>query len=164
MRAVLAGDGRYRWAVVAWNALRGTSEWVQLPGRLTHSEIRTLYGGADFFVAPARLESFGIAALEARCAGLPIVARAGTGIQAFVRDGHDGLIADHDRDLGTAIARLVCGDEARTMMAACAIECVAPFSWEVVLKQTDEEYKRAQRLCAGVPTMDSAIEGFVRNA
>jgi hypothetical protein len=33
-----------------------------------------------------------------------------------------------------------------------------------VLKQTDEEYKRAQRLCAGTPTLDSTIEGFVRNA
>ena len=49
-------------------------------------------------------------------------------------------------------------------MAACAIECVAPFSWEVVLKQTDEEYKRAQRLSAGIPTVDPTIEGFVRNA
>jgi len=168
VRAVIVGDGRYRRIVAAWNRLRGTSDWVELPGRLTHTEIRTLYRHADFFVAPARLESFGIAALEARCAGLPIVALAGTGIQAFVRDGHDGLIADGDRDLAAAIARLVCDDDSRTMMAACAIECVAPFSWEVVLKQTDEEYKRAQRLCAGSSALtssaESTIEGFVRQA
>jgi len=164
VRAVIAGDGRYRWLVAAWNKLQGTSDWVDLPGRLTHSEIRTLYGGADFFVAPARLESFGIAALEARCSGLPIVALTGSGIEAFVRDGHDGLIAHDDHALGAAIARLVRDDATRTMMAACAIECVAPFSWEVVLKQTDEEYKRAQRLSAGIPTVDPTIEGFVRNA
>jgi glycosyltransferase involved in cell wall biosynthesis len=157
VRAVIVGDGRLRPVVAAWNKLRGTSEWVELAGRLSHSEIRTLYRHADFFVAPAQLESFGIAALEARCAGLPIVALAGTGIQAFVRDGHDGLIADGDRDLGAAIARLVCDDDSRTMMAACAIECVAPFSWDVVLKQTDEEYERAQRLCAGLPATDSTI-------
>ncbi len=163
IRAVIVGDGRYRWMVSVWNVLSGTSGWVQLPGRLAHPEIRAMYNDADFFVAAARLESFGIAALEARCAGLPIVAIAGSGIAAFVHDGHDGLIAHDERRLSDAIARLACDRRRRAAMAACAVESVAPFAWDVVLKQTEEEYKRAQRLCATDPLLEPAIEGFVHH-
>ena len=46
------------------------------------------------FVAPANLESFGIAALEARCAGLPVVAKARTGIREFIAHGQEGLLAE----------------------------------------------------------------------
>ena len=66
---------------------------VELVGRLTRDEIRELFSSADIFVAPANLESFGIAALEARCAGLPVVAKARTGIREFVEHGREGLLA-----------------------------------------------------------------------
>jgi glycosyltransferase involved in cell wall biosynthesis len=84
--------------------------------------------------------------LEARCAGLPIIAFAGTGIESFVRSEHDGLLVSRGRDLGQTIARLACDERARERMASCAIESVAQFEWDVVLKLTDEEYKRAGRL------------------
>jgi glycosyltransferase involved in cell wall biosynthesis len=146
VRAVIVGDGRLRGVARAVNAIGGTRSWISLPGRMTHTEIHDLYRDADVFVAAARLESFGIAALEARCAGLPIVAFAGTGIEGFVRSEHDGLIAARGRDLAPTIARLVSDRHARERMAACAIESVAQFEWDVVLKLTDEEYKRARRL------------------
>ena len=150
VRAVIVGDGRLRPLMTALNALGGTKSWIRLPGRMTHAEIHSLYRDADLFVASARLESFGIAALEARSAGLPIVAFAGTGIEGFVRSEHDGLLVQHARDLAPTIARLVTDGRARERMASCAIESVAQFEWDVVLKLTDEEYKRARRV-SGAP-------------
>jgi glycosyltransferase involved in cell wall biosynthesis len=146
VRAVIVGDGRLRPIMRALNAVGRTRSWIMLPGRMTHAEIHSLFRDADLFVAAARLESFGIAALEARCAGLPIIAFAGTGIEGFVRDEHDGLLVSHGRDLGQTIARLACDARTRDLMASCAIESVAQFEWDVVLKLTDEEYKRARRL------------------
>jgi glycosyltransferase involved in cell wall biosynthesis len=152
VRAVIVGDGRLRSITRALNAIGRTRSWVTLPGRMTHAEIHSLFRDADIFVAAARLESFGIAALEARCAGLPIVAFAGTGIESFVRGEHDGLLVTRGRDLAPAIARLACDGQARERMASCAIESVAQFEWDVVLKLTDEEYKRARRLSGATET------------
>ena len=58
------------------------------------------------FVAPAHLESFGIAALEARTAGLPVLALEGTGVTSFVRDGVEGLLAADDGQLVDALVRI----------------------------------------------------------
>ena len=58
------------------------------------------------FVAPADLESFGIAALEARCAGLPVVAKSSGGVREFVRDEVEGLLCDTDEDMVQALVRL----------------------------------------------------------
>ena len=44
------------------------------------------------------LESFGLAALEARCVGLPVVGRADSGLTDFVADGVEGLLAARTRD------------------------------------------------------------------
>ena len=81
--------------------------WVELPGRLDAAELRDLYARADVYAAPAVLEAFGIATLEARTAGLPVVARAGTGVEEFVADGVEGLLASSDGDVrgGAAPAR-----------------------------------------------------------
>ena len=52
---------------------------MRLAGRVDRAELTEIYRRADLFLAPAYLESFGIAALEARCAGLPVVAMRAPG-------------------------------------------------------------------------------------
>src|SRR5204863_2493640 len=69
MRAVIAGEGPRRAAMERY-LLRHEMDWVELPGRLTPDRLRALYARADLYVAPAVLEAFGIAALEARTTGL----------------------------------------------------------------------------------------------
>ena len=103
---VLVGDGPLRATVLRAVARHGMESWVSVPGALDHHDIKELYAAADVFVAPATPESFGIAALEARAAGLAVVARAGTGVGDFVRHGQDGLLARNDDELATALFRL----------------------------------------------------------
>ena len=76
LEAVIIGDGPRRAGIERYLAKHGMTDWVTLYGRATHEQIREVYRDADFFVAPATLESFGIAALEARSAGLPVIAHA----------------------------------------------------------------------------------------
>ncbi|HEV7657870.1 MAG TPA: glycosyltransferase [Mycobacteriales bacterium] len=78
-------------------------------------EIRSLYEQPDLFVAPAVLESFGIAALEARCAGLPVLARTAGGIGEF--GGHDrhGLLAGSDSELVRDLVRLAADSAERSV-------------------------------------------------
>ncbi|MBB6629751.1 glycosyltransferase family 4 protein [Nocardioides sp. KIGAM211] len=106
LRAVIVGDGPQRPALEAYLARHATS-WVEVRGRLDREQIRSLYAESTVYAAPATLESFGIAALEARSAGLPVVASTRGGVGEFVTDGVDGLLAHDDDDMVAALVRLV---------------------------------------------------------
>jgi glycosyltransferase involved in cell wall biosynthesis len=67
---VIAGEGSRTHALQRALIVHGMAPWLDVPGRLSQALLRDLHGRADAFVTPADRESFGIAALEARAAGL----------------------------------------------------------------------------------------------
>ncbi|MGW4114173.1 glycosyltransferase family 4 protein [Actinosynnema sp. NPDC004786] len=114
LRATLAGAGPEMPALRRYVERHGLG-WVGLPGRLDRRQVGRLLADADVFVNAASQEAFGLAALEARTAGVPVVARPGTGVADFVRDGVEGLLTD---DLAAGIARLATDREERLRIAA----------------------------------------------
>jgi glycosyltransferase involved in cell wall biosynthesis len=86
------------------------------------------------------LESFGIAALEAAAAGLPVLGRRGTGLAEFVGDGAGGLLVDSDEALARALVGLAAG---RTAVAPAHRDAVAAMSWPAVVARTRALYARA---------------------
>ncbi|MEU6426418.1 glycosyltransferase family 4 protein [Microbispora sp. NPDC046973] len=105
MRATIVGDGPARGRMERYLRARRMG-WVSLPGRYSREQIKDLLAAADVFVAPAPRESFGLAALEARAAGVPVVARAQSGVADFVRPGKEGLLGRTFDDLVASVARL----------------------------------------------------------
>jgi glycosyltransferase involved in cell wall biosynthesis len=85
----------------------GLTDWVHLLGHRTPTEIRSLLHESDLFIASSRQESFGIAALEARAAGLPVVGYRGNGLQDFIADGTEGLLVDDGPQLTDALVLLL---------------------------------------------------------
>jgi glycosyltransferase involved in cell wall biosynthesis len=123
---------------------------VDLAGRLTPDQVRATLGASDAFVAPAKLESFGIAALEARTAGLPVLAYSGTGIATFVHQEREGLLAADDRGMTTAIARIASDDELRRRIAEHNRATEPDQSWPKVLETVEAAYADART--RAVPT------------
>ena len=115
---------------------------ARAPNR-TREEIRGVFAGADVFVAPANLESFGIAALEARCAGLPVVAKSRTGIREFVEHGQEGLLADTDRDMVDQLVQLVVDAELREKITTFNREVPSPVDWSDVVEANVAAYRTA---------------------
>ncbi|WP_210154396.1 glycosyltransferase family 4 protein [Microbispora oryzae] len=105
MRATIVGDGPARGRMERHIRARRL-DWVSLPGRFSREQIKEVLASADVFVAPAPRESFGLAALEARAAGVPVVARAQSGVADFVGPGKEGLLGRTFDDLVAAVARL----------------------------------------------------------
>jgi glycosyltransferase involved in cell wall biosynthesis len=103
----LMGDGPLRPRMEHEVRRRGLGGLVTLRGTVDNLTVRAVLAESDLYVAPARLESFGLAALEARAVGLPVVGLSTTGLTEFVRDGAEGLLATDDRGLLDALARLV---------------------------------------------------------
>ncbi|MEV5892149.1 glycosyltransferase family 4 protein [Nonomuraea fuscirosea] len=145
MRATIVGDGPARGQMERFLARHGMSGWVSLPGRYTREQIAKLLGSADVFVAPAPRESFGIAALEARAAGVPVVARAQSGVADFVKDGTEGLLGRTLGDLARAVARL-CADAGLRASIAAHNRSTPPAagSWPAVLAGFDAAYEKAR--------------------
>jgi glycosyltransferase involved in cell wall biosynthesis len=143
VRATIAGDGpllnRARRQLV-----EDGIDWVQLVGRLPRTELPALYASADIFVQPTVAESFGLAALEARAAGLAVVGRTGSGLSEFVFDGLNGYLCDDDKGMAQALARLV--SEPATLQRFREYNRMSPpmQSWAHALESLDIAYTAAR--------------------
>lgn len=142
--ATVVGDGPARRRMERYLRRHEMTGWVRLTGRLDRSEVRTVLAGADVFLAPASRESFGLAALEARLAGVPVVGRAGGGVADFVTSGREGLLGGTTRELAAALARLASDPVLRGRIAAhnratSPVRC----SWPAVLGAFDCCYDAA---------------------
>ncbi|MGZ4784905.1 MAG: glycosyltransferase family 4 protein [Acidimicrobiales bacterium] len=146
---VIVGEGPERASLEKYLERHDLEGVVRLVGRLTRDEIRDQFARADVFVAPANLESFGIAALEARCAGLPVVAKARTGIREFVANGQEGLLAQSDRDMVTQLLRLIRDPELRQTISAHNRAVPSRVDWHEVVGMNVVSYQRAIALMGG---------------
>ncbi len=145
MRATVVGDGPARSQMERYLRANGMTGWVSLPGRYSRDQIRELLASTDVFVAPAPRESFGLAALEARAAGVPVVARAQSGVADFVRPGREGLLGRSFDDLVASVARLVRDRELRESIAANNRETEpVRSSWPAVLEGFGRCYEQAR--------------------
>lgn len=146
LRLDVIGDGPQRAAMARRVARRGLADVVTLRGRMTREQVRAAYLDADVFCAPAVLEAFGIAALEARAAGLVVVARRGTGIAEFVTDGVDGLLVDDDAGMARALVRLATDDALLARLRGHAAAHRPVQGWRTTLAAAQAEYARAAAL------------------
>ena len=144
LRLLVAGDGPRKGAMETYLRRHAMTDSVTLLGRVDRQEVRRVLGASHVFLAPANLESFGIAALEARCAGLPIIAKAECGVSEFVRHEREGLLCGSDDDMADAVVRLVRDRELRRRIAAHNRTADCPFAWGTLLQKTDAAYASAR--------------------
>ncbi|CAB4790861.1 MAG: glycosyltransferase [Actinobacteria bacterium] len=146
VRLIVIGDGPELGQMEKYVRENGLTNTVSLVGRRTREEIREIYSHADVFVAPANLESFGIAALEARCAGLPVVAKAQTGIREFVAHEKEGLLAANDAEMARELTRIVNDRMLREQIAQHNRTTPSPVDWSHVVERNVEAYQLAMSL------------------
>ncbi|MCG5212659.1 glycosyltransferase family 4 protein [Streptosporangium soli] len=145
LRATIVGDGPAKASMRRYLRAHAMDGWVSLPGRRSREEIRDLLAQADVFVAPAPRESFGLAALEARAAGVPVVARAQSGVADFVRPGKEGLLGRDLAELTTSVVRLAADRELREQIAGHNRETEpVRCSWPSVLEGFESCYAQAR--------------------
>lgn len=144
LRVAVVGDGPERARAERFARDHGLASTVSFLGRLDRAEILEVFANTDLFLQPSVKESFGLAALEARSAGLPIIARSQTGTTQFVRDGIEGLLADTDAGLAQAIMRLA-RDRALLGRIAHHNEAIPPAdTWPRVLGLVHDAYAAAR--------------------
>jgi glycosyltransferase involved in cell wall biosynthesis len=134
VRLALAGDGYMRDEIARLVRRLGLEDDVRLLGWRSRADLRALYRDADCFVLPTRREAFGIAALEARAAGLPVVAFRDSGVADFVREGRHGQLCASDADMVACVAGFAIDPSGLAVLAErCRAEPPRLFDWNVVL-------------------------------
>jgi glycogen(starch) synthase len=143
MTLTLFGEGPERGRLERFAAQHDMTDWVTMPGRVGRDELRERYWDSDIYLTPARLEAFGIAALEARTAGLPVVARRDTGVGDFIVDGVNGLLGADDDALAHGLARLLTEPELLHRIADTNRTVAPEQDWPSVAALAEDEYRRA---------------------
>lgn len=144
LRLTIVGDGPLRDAVQRLIGRYHLDDTITLVGFQPRDAIRRIFASADIFVLPTVLESFGIAALEARSAGLPVVARTQAGISEFIHHGEEGLLAESDHEMVELLLQLAMDPTLRAAMAAHNRDTPGPAtSWREVIDRHLALYRQA---------------------
>lgn len=121
---------------------------VEFAGWLSPERLRDELRSADVFLSTATRESFGLAALEARAVGVPVVAMRHSAVADFIAHGVSGLLAADDAEFARATVRLVKDGELRRRIADNNATTEVPFDWERSMERHSAIYDRAVRLAA----------------
>jgi N-acetyl-alpha-D-glucosaminyl L-malate synthase BshA len=140
---VLIGDGPERSRVERLAHELGLAEKVRFLGKQLH--FVEVLQGAELFLMPSAIESFGLAALEAMACGVPVVATRQGGVPEVVADGENGFLAEvGDVDTMAAAALRLCTDAAlqQKLAAGARATAVERFAMEPMIDRWEEYYGR----------------------
>jgi glycosyltransferase involved in cell wall biosynthesis len=114
---------------------------IHVTGYISDAEIARWYAKASIFAFPSLDEGFGMPALEAMAAGIPVIAGNRSSLPEIC--GHAALLIDpaSDEELAHAIRLLAADDNLRTKMIAAGKAHAARFRWENAVEKTIAVYK-----------------------
>ena len=105
--------------------------------------LKAILHEADMFVLPSIHEPFGIVALEAWSAGIPLIASRTGGLKDFIKDDRNGLLFDLNdpETLFAAYDRMVREKGLAERLTAQASEDVLAYSWKNLTERLLELYR-----------------------
>lgn len=145
LRLTMAGSGPMTDTLRRRVENLGLTGAVEFPGYLEHREVVKFLSAHHILVMPSRMESFGVAALEASSCARPVIATRVGGIPEVVLDGTTGLLVRPERvaDLAEAIVRLASDQSMMARLGEAGRQFVCEkYLWESSLDQMSELYDR----------------------
>jgi glycosyltransferase involved in cell wall biosynthesis len=143
-KIVIAGGG-YREHLVNLAAYLGMERHVYFAGFIPDEELLKLYSVIDIACYPSLYEPFGIVALEAMAAKVPVVVSDAGGLPEVVLNGITGTTtyAGNPNSLADGILGLLHQSErARGMADAAYNRLFEAFNWDKLAAQTLDVYNR----------------------
>lgn len=115
----------------------GLAHAVEIVGPVCKQDVPAFLERHDLFINTTRLESFGVAVMEAAASGMPVVSTAAGEIPYLWEDGVDALLVPvgEARAMGDAILQIL-GDPSQGRRISVAARAKAEsFDWRVVIPQ-----------------------------
>jgi UDP-glucose:(heptosyl)LPS alpha-1,3-glucosyltransferase len=136
-------EGQYR-RLAEELGIRGNVRFSGVTGRDT---LDALYLGSDFFAMLSRFDTFGMAALDAMAASLPVVLSGNVGAKDLVRDGVNGFVVGNPADAAAVAERLaqLLSTGTGKRMGEEAFRTACGQSWDEVARRQIEIYEELLR-------------------
>lgn len=125
-------------------------DWVQklkleqqvvFTGYVPDEHLSALYSGATCFVYPSFYEGFGIPIIEAMACGCPVITSNNSSMEEIAGDAAI-LVDPYDvQTITRAIETYLYNNDERKKRAKQGIKYVKRFSWETMVKKTEQIYK-----------------------
>ena len=114
----------------------GVEDHVRLPGRISDDELLEYLATERLMVFPSSLEGFGIPALEAMQAGLPLIASNRTSVPEVVGDGGITVDPENLEALSDRMEEALFDEDVRERLIQAGRERGQQFSWKKTAEQT----------------------------
>jgi glycosyltransferase involved in cell wall biosynthesis len=146
-KLLVIGDGYMRGELNGLATREHVSAGTTLAGFIPDSDLIDAIKSSDVVAVPSRFEPFGIIALEAMAARVPLIASRVGGLAEIVEDSVDGLATEPNspRSIADATVRVLSDPKMAKRLVKKASEKVKSYTWEHSAIET-------------VKTYDSAIE------
>lgn len=154
-RLVVYGEGPMGRDLVRRAGQLSVGRAIQWRGRIPNEQVPAALAQMDVLVMPSMADAFGVSAVEAQAAGVPVVFSDLPGVREAVTDGVGGLaVAPGDpAALAAAICRLLADEPLRRRLGEGGRRTVREhFDFEDNLGQMESVYRKAmqRRACAVV--------------
>jgi L-malate glycosyltransferase len=127
----------------------GIAHLTEFVGPITHSEVPNYLNKLDIYIALSRLESFGVAVLEASACSLPVVVANVGGLPEVVKDGLTGQIVPKEDPIAAAtmLERLVKDTTLRNSLGKAGRAWVLEnYDWQKNVSQMESIYQNVIKL------------------
>jgi len=141
----LVGDGSKTEQLRELTETLGIKDRVNFVGRVQHQFVPQELAKLDIYVALSHLESFGVAAIEASAAGLPIVVSDAGGLSEVTLNGISGIVVPRNNPEMAAIAieKLVLDPELRSKMGTAGKNHVNDnYQWHSCIKTMEAAFNK----------------------
>jgi N-acetyl-alpha-D-glucosaminyl L-malate synthase BshA len=140
---LMVGEGPERASAQALARRLGVADRVRFLGR--HDRIEEIMLLADVFLLPSELESFGLSALEAMAAGVPVVGSDAGGLPEVVKHAETGFllpVGDIEGMASRAIEILKDDEHHRSLGQAARGRAASLFNADRIVTQYERLYER----------------------
>jgi glycosyltransferase involved in cell wall biosynthesis len=127
----------------------GIGPQVRFFGRVEHARLPYFYAGADLFVFPSSIETFGLPVLEAMACGAPVVGSDRMAVPEVVGDAGLCVNPDDIPALADAIYKVLSDDVLRDALRRKGYERVQQFTWGRAARATLEVFEEAHAIWQG---------------
>ena len=127
----------------------GIADTVTFFDAIPHAQVPAQLRRLDIFAALSRMESFGVAAIEAAACGLPVVVSDAPGLVEVTPNQRTGLVVPRNNPQGAAHAleQLVRNASLRQQMGqAGRAHVLAQYDWPVCLEKMQQAYQQTLAL------------------
>lgn len=140
-KLLLVGDGPERFLAERTCRDLGIEDRVIFTGKIIGTE--KVLEMCDIFLLPSETESFGLAALEAMAAGVPVISSNTGGIPEVNRHGYSGFLSKVGdvEDMARNAVKLLSSEEVLTQFKENARKRAADFEISIVLPMYEELYE-----------------------